>query len=59
MERGMILSFGESIISCAVKASYQMNAKLIIVFTNKGISAQTVLKYRPQCPILAVTSNER
>ena len=47
-----------TIASCAVKASYDLNAKLIIVFTYSGQSAQTVAHYRPKCPILAVTPNE-
>jgi len=48
----------EAICNCAVKASYEMNAKLIIVFTNSGSSAILVSKYRPQCPILAVSASD-
>lgn len=47
-----------TIASCAVKASYDLDAKLIVVFTYSGRSAQTVAHYRPKCPIMAVTPNE-
>jgi pyruvate kinase len=36
-----------------------MNAKLIIVFTNSGHSAMLVQKYRPKCPILAVSASDK
>jgi pyruvate kinase len=42
-----------------VKASYEMSAKLIIVFTNSGHSAMLVQKYRPKCPILAVSASDK
>jgi pyruvate kinase len=48
----------ETICNCAVKAAYEMNAKLIIVFTNSGSSAILVSKYRPHCPILAVSASD-
>jgi pyruvate kinase len=48
----------ETIAKCAVKASYDINAKLIIVFTYSGKSARTVAHNKPKCPILAVTPNE-
>ena len=35
-----------------------MEAKLIIVFTNSGSSAILVSKYRPHCPILAVSASD-
>lgn len=53
------LSIGEAISNCAVKAAYEISAKLIIVFTNSGSSAITVSKYRPQCPILAVSASDK
>ncbi len=36
-----------------------MNASLIIVFTNSGSSALLVQKYKPQCPILAVSASDK
>ena len=47
MEQNLSLTIGEAISNCAVKAAYEMSAKLIIVFTNSGQSAITVSKYRP------------
>jgi pyruvate kinase len=42
----------------AVEASFHSLAKAIIVLTNSGRSAHTISKYRPRCPIIAVTRNE-
>lgn len=53
----MYLSVAESIANCAVRASYEVNAKLIIVFTNTGESALSVRKYGPKCPVLAVSGS--
>ncbi len=53
------MSMTETICNCAVKAAYEMNAKLIIVFTNSGSSAIMVSKYRPRCPILAVSASDK
>jgi pyruvate kinase len=50
-------SVAESIANCAVKASYEVNAKLIIVFTNTGQAALRVRKFGPKCPILAVSGS--
>ena len=58
MQKDIQLSLAETICNCAVKAAYEMNAKLIIVFTNSGSSAILVSKYRPQCPILAVSASD-
>lgn len=58
MQQNLQLSMAETICNCAVKAAYEMDAKLIIVFTNSGYSANQVSKYRPQCPILAVSSSD-
>lgn len=58
MQQDMQLSMAETICNCSVKAAYEMNAKLIIVFTNSGSSAILVSKYRPQCPILAVSASD-
>jgi len=49
----------ESIISCAVKASYEMDAKLIIVFTNQQSIASMIAKFRPACNIMLVSSNQK
>ena len=48
----------ETISSCAVKASFDVKASLIIVFTHSGLTARTVAKHKPKCPVYAVTPNE-
>ena len=58
MQQNLQLSMAETICNCAVKAAYEMDAKLIIVFTNSGSSAILVSKYRPKCPILAVSASD-
>eukprot|EP00002_Diphylleia_rotans_P032786 TRINITY_DN6916_c0_g3_i1.p1 TRINITY_DN6916_c0_g3~~TRINITY_DN6916_c0_g3_i1.p1 ORF type:complete len:501 (-),score=128.40 TRINITY_DN6916_c0_g3_i1:22-1524(-) len=52
------ISISESIASSAVKSSWDLNAKLIIVLTDTGASGRLVSKFRPQCPILCVTRSE-
>ena len=52
------MSIEESMSNNAVSASYMLNAKLIILFSNSGEQAITVAKYHPQCPVLAVLSSE-
>jgi hypothetical protein len=39
----------------AVEASFKAPASAIIVLTTSGNTARLVSKYRPRCPILAVT----
>ena len=53
-----MLPFEEAIASCAVKASFDSRASLIIVFTHSGLTARKVAKHKPKCPILAVSPND-
>lgn len=39
----------------AVEASLKCNAAVIIVLTTTGRSAKILTKYRPRCPIIAIT----
>jgi pyruvate kinase len=41
-----------------VKASFDVKASLIIVFTHSGLTARKVAKHKPKCPIMSVTPNE-
>lgn len=41
----------------AVNASLKTNVGVIVVLTTTGRSAHLVSKYRPRCPIIAVTRN--
>lgn len=48
----------ETISSCAVKASFDVKARMIIVFTHSGITARKVAKHKPKCIVFSVTPNE-
>lgn len=48
----------DTISSCAVKASFDVKASLIIVFTYSGLTARKVAKHKPKCPVMSVTPNE-
>ena len=49
----------DAIAYAAARTAYQINAKLIVVFTESGSSATRVSKYRPKSGILALTPDER
>ena len=51
------MSIAESVASSAVKSSWDIKAKLIVVLTESGTSARLVAKYRPSVPILALTAD--
>ena len=51
------LKMDEAIANCAVKASFDLNASLIVVYTRSGKTAKSVAKFKPKCPILAVTNS--
>lgn len=48
----------ESVCSSAVKTSLDGDSPLIIALTETGHTAQMIAKYRPRCPILAITASE-
>lgn len=49
----------ETIAMSAVTATFEQNAKAIIVLSTSGTTARLCAKYRPNCPILMVTRNDR
>lgn len=51
-------SVADAISYDAVRTAFQVEANLIITFTEAGGSAGRVSKYRPKAKILALTSNE-
>eukprot|EP00460_Paracercomonas_marina_P000790 EW704849.1.p1 GENE.EW704849.1~~EW704849.1.p1 ORF type:complete len:160 (+),score=54.90 EW704849.1:28-480(+) len=53
------ISVSEAIASSAVKASFDLQAALVIVLTESGFTARLVSKYRPNAHILTITSSEQ
>lgn len=57
------LNLGDDVLSTicnsAVTASYQLNAKAIVCVTMKGLTAQMLSAYKPNCPIIAVTVDKK
>jgi len=49
----------ESIASSAVKTSFDIQAKLILVMTESGKTARLVSKYRPEAQILVLTQSPK
>lgn len=52
------MSISESLASSAVKSALELPAAAIIVVTDDYQYARQVAKFRPQCPIIAVTAND-
>ncbi|TFJ87005.1 hypothetical protein NSK_001339 [Nannochloropsis salina CCMP1776] len=46
----------ESVASSSVKTAFDIDAKMIVVLTETGNTAQLIAKYRPSMPILALTA---
>lgn len=44
--------------SSAVKTAWDLDATLLIALSENGDTARLVSKYRPHCPILAVTTKQ-
>eukprot|EP00933_Yihiella_yeosuensis_P031326 TRINITY_DN2488_c2_g1_i1.p1 TRINITY_DN2488_c2_g1~~TRINITY_DN2488_c2_g1_i1.p1 ORF type:complete len:539 (-),score=136.66 TRINITY_DN2488_c2_g1_i1:237-1853(-) len=49
----------ESLCMSAVTSAHDMSAKLLIIITETGGSAQMIAKYRPECPVLVFATNPR
>ena len=43
----------------AVEAAFKSQAAAIITLTTTGLTARLMAKYRPRCPIIAVTRQEQ
>lgn len=56
---GISKDWTEVIGVSVVEASFKCNASCIVVLTRTGKSAQTIARYRPRCPIFAVTRFEQ
>lgn len=49
----------ETVAASAVAATFEQGAKAIIVLSTSGTTPRLLSKYRPECPIILVTRNER
>ena len=45
----------EALAAAAVQTAYQIDAKLIVVFSHTGETTRLVAKYHPQCPVLSLS----
>lgn len=50
-----LTSFSEAISYSACRSSNLLGAKVIVAATNGGTTAKLISKYRPKCPIIAIT----
>eukprot|EP01111_Echinosteliopsis_oligospora_P009009 TRINITY_DN2558_c0_g1_i1.p1 TRINITY_DN2558_c0_g1~~TRINITY_DN2558_c0_g1_i1.p1 ORF type:complete len:511 (+),score=168.61 TRINITY_DN2558_c0_g1_i1:210-1742(+) len=50
------ISVAETVASYAVATAIDLNAKLIITFTETGLTTRLVCKYRPPVPVVSLTS---
>ncbi|MBQ6819966.1 MAG: pyruvate kinase [Clostridium sp.] len=50
-----LTSFSEAISYSACRSSNLLNAKAVVAATNSGATAKLISKYRPKCPIIAIT----
>lgn len=55
---GLTISFAQAICHAAYHSSREIGAKFIVVFSETGFTAHLIAKYRPQCPIIALTPHE-
>jgi pyruvate kinase len=51
------LHIGEAIAEAICHAAEELHMKLVVVFTESGLSARLVSKYRPRAPIVAFSPN--
>ncbi|CCW68791.1 unnamed protein product [Phytomonas sp. Hart1] len=49
----------EAVCTSAVNSAYEVQAKMLLVLSNTGKTARLIAKYRPDCPIVCVTSRLR
>lgn len=52
-------TIADAMSASAVKASYDLNGDAIVVATRSGRTAKLVSRFRPSCPIIAVTTTEK
>lgn len=59
MQDFKINNIADAISSSAVKSSMELNCSAILVLTNTGSSARMISRFRPICPIIAITTSMR
>jgi len=52
-------NINEAIASSAVKTAYDLKASLVLCLTESGRTARLICKYKPTCPVLCATADER
>ena len=52
------ISVAETIASSGVKTGFDIGCKLILCLTQSGSTARLVTKYRPEAPVICVTSDQ-
>jgi pyruvate kinase len=52
------MSFKQTICSAAVQAAFDMEASMIVIFTNDLVAPSIIAKWRPVVPILVVTTSD-
>ena len=53
-----ISTIADAVSHSCVSAAHDLNAKCIVVCTTSGSTARMVSRYRPETPILAITTNK-
>ena len=54
-----LLDNTDAISHATVNTAFDIDAKAIVVYTASGISARMISRFRPDAPIVAMTSNDR
>ncbi len=54
-----LTSFADAISYSTVQTSNKLPVKAIVAATQSGATARLISKYRPSCPIIAITPNEK
>ena len=54
-----VKSISDALSASAVKASYDLDCNAIVVATRSGRTAKLVSRFRPACPIIAVTTTDK
>jgi pyruvate kinase len=55
---GRIRTATDAIGQAACEMAFELEARAIIAFTESGLTARTIARHRPPCPIVAVTPSE-